>query len=361
DASEDWTVDSLRQQAQKELGVGIAKLFGSDTGEALEGSLSVGDAELSDGSVLAAGVRRPQIASSRRAFAMLCTDGTVVAWGDPCSGGDCSGVSEKLQDVQHIYASWYSFAALLGNGDVVTWGDEDHGGDCSAAGTLKKVRSLRSTHGAFAALMGDGSVVTWGSPEYGGRGTPLPLTHVRQIEASGRAFAAIRTDGSVTTWGDPAFGGDSDLVKEQLHGVCDVKGSWRAFAALREDGSVVAWGHPQFGADCSEVNLEGEGAVAQRRPLGCFRECFCSYTERPICRDLGRSGVRRRQPRRQSGPHWREADLRFPACLRSHLVGWIRGDLEEPRLRWRQQRSLFPTSRSSEDPAEPFCHGSIAE
>ncbi|OLQ08632.1 hypothetical protein AK812_SmicGene7857 [Symbiodinium microadriaticum] len=219
DASEDWTVDSLRQQAQKELGVGIAKLFGSDTGEALEGSLSVGDAELSDGSVLAAGVRRPQIASSRRAFAMLCTDGTVVAWGDPCSGGDCSGVSEKLQDVQHIYASWYSFAALLGNGDVVTWGDEDHGGDCSAAGTLKK------------------------------------------IEASGRAFAAIRTDGSVTTWGDPAFGGDSDLVKEQLHGVCDVKGSWRAFAALREDGSVVAWGHPQFGADCSEVKEQLHSVV----------------------------------------------------------------------------------------------------
>eukprot|EP00439_Symbiodinium_sp_Y106_P053659 s1159_g7.t1 len=252
EASVDLTVDALRQQAQKELGVGIAKLFGSDSGEALEGSISVGDAELSDGSVLAAGVRRPQIASSRRAFAMLCADGTVVAWGDPCSGGDCSAVSDKLQDVQHICASWYSFAALLGNGDVVTWGDEDHGGDCSAAGSLKKVRSLRSTHGAFAALMGDGSVVTWGSPQYGGHST-TPLTHVRQIEASGRAFAAIGDDGSVTTWGDPAFGGDSELVKEQLHGVCDVKGSWRAFAAVREDGSVVAWGHPQFGGDCGEV------------------------------------------------------------------------------------------------------------
>ena len=49
-------------------------------------------------------------------------DGSVVAWGDPLRGGDCSGVQEQLKEVQAIQAVCGAFAAIRKNGSVVTWG-----------------------------------------------------------------------------------------------------------------------------------------------------------------------------------------------------------------------------------------------
>ena len=61
------------------------------------------------------------------------------------------------------------FAAILANGSVVTWGNPDQGGDCSAVQhQLSNVQEIQGTAGAFAAVLADGSVVTWGDPDYGG-------------------------------------------------------------------------------------------------------------------------------------------------------------------------------------------------
>lgn len=62
----------------------------------------------------------------------ILADGSVVAWGDPGFGGDCSAVQDRLKDVQHIAATHVEFAAILADGSVVTWGDPEEGGDWSA-------------------------------------------------------------------------------------------------------------------------------------------------------------------------------------------------------------------------------------
>lgn len=67
------------------------------------------------------------------AFAALKSDGTVVTWGDPPSGGDSSAVKAELTGVTQVYSSDFAFAALKSDGTVVTWGDPVWGGDSSAA------------------------------------------------------------------------------------------------------------------------------------------------------------------------------------------------------------------------------------
>eukprot|EP00439_Symbiodinium_sp_Y106_P073826 s443_g14.t1 len=47
-------------------------------------------------------------------------------------GGDGSLVREKLKNVQHIRATAGAFAAICADGTVVAWGSAAHGGDCSA-------------------------------------------------------------------------------------------------------------------------------------------------------------------------------------------------------------------------------------
>jgi alpha-tubulin suppressor-like RCC1 family protein len=74
-----------------------------------------------------------QIQTSRRAFAAILEDGSVVTWGVPQSGGDSSAVQDQLKGVQQIQASVGAFAAILEDGSVVTWGLPDLGGDSSAA------------------------------------------------------------------------------------------------------------------------------------------------------------------------------------------------------------------------------------
>ena len=72
------------------------------------------------------------IQATRRAFAAILGNGSVVTWGDDEDGGDSSAVQEQLRSVQAIQATRRAFAAILGNGSVVTWGDVELGGDSSA-------------------------------------------------------------------------------------------------------------------------------------------------------------------------------------------------------------------------------------
>ncbi|CAK9058436.1 unnamed protein product [Durusdinium trenchii] len=159
---------------------------------------------------LHATVRRPRIVSNRRAhaFACICMDGSVLAWGAQAAG-DCSHVRDQLKEVTSLSAIAGAFAALLENGEVVTWGDHIFGGDTSSLrSTLKEVREVQATAMAFAALRADGTVITWGSSHVGGNCSRVQ-GHLRQVQklfASAGAFAALRADQTVVTWAKQTSG-----------------------------------------------------------------------------------------------------------------------------------------------------------
>ena len=210
------------------------------------------------------------------AFAALKSDGTVVAWGDPSSGGDASSpVGGALTGIADVVPNGYAFAAITGAGGVVVWGDPGAGGDptcasvspCAAApaGSLASgVVDMNSTNEAFAARKADGSVVTWGVPTSGGNSSaPIggSLTGVRSIAATDKAFAAVKSDGSVVVWGDGDFGGNPTCTPTVFcspappgslaGGVVSIVATNQAFAALKSDGSVVAWGAEGYGGNAS--------------------------------------------------------------------------------------------------------------
>ncbi|QEL57210.1 RCC1 domain-containing protein [Chromobacterium paludis] len=233
------------------------------------------------------------------AAAALKKDGTVVAWGDPESGGDTAPVAAKLKDVVKLYATDYQFAALKQDGSVVSWGinwdTEDFFNGQEAApqnalnlvsngavlavlgknglvstigspqfdkganltlleASLSNVAKVFASKAAFAALKQDGSVVTWGDKL---RNDPSAaqsqLNNVVDIASTELAFAALKKDGSVVTWGDETRGGDSGAVQPQLNNVVALYANDYAFAALKKDGSVVTWGAPMHGGDSSAV------------------------------------------------------------------------------------------------------------
>lgn len=224
---------------------------------------------------LSSGVTR--VWGSYDAFAALHTDGSVVAWGDPSSGGDASApVGGSLTGVVNVVPGGFAFAALRQDGSVVTWGAPASGGDptcpganCTAApaGSLASgVVDLNSTNAAFAARKADGSVVTWGSTSDGGdSSTPVggTLAGVTALAANDAAFAAVKADGSVVAWGDAGYGGDPACAAGPscspaptgalASGVVQVVGTRQAFVARKADGSVVAWGNPAYGGDPSCV------------------------------------------------------------------------------------------------------------
>ena len=72
-----------------------------------------------------------QIQATRKAFAAIRGDGSVVTWGPALAGGDSSGVQHELQNVEQIQATVSAFAAIRQDGSVVTWGDDEAGGDSS--------------------------------------------------------------------------------------------------------------------------------------------------------------------------------------------------------------------------------------
>jgi alpha-tubulin suppressor-like RCC1 family protein len=72
-----------------------------------------------------------QIQATSDAFAAILADGSVVTWGNPDNGGDCSAVQDQLRNVQQIQATDFAFVAILADGSVVAWGKPESGGDCS--------------------------------------------------------------------------------------------------------------------------------------------------------------------------------------------------------------------------------------
>ncbi len=210
------------------------------------------------------------------AFAVIKSNGSVIAWGDKNSGGDISSIAREELDgtipVMQIFSNSSAFAALRTDGSVVTWGNADLGGDSSTVASSLNgdvdVTKIYSNGNAFAALRADGSVVSWGQSGYSKTGQPLeidtslvasqingsiPVTQIYSGFSDYSGFSALRADGSVVTWGQ---NNDSSVVANSLNGDVDVTTLYStgyAFAALRADGSVVTWGSADWGGDSSTV------------------------------------------------------------------------------------------------------------
>eukprot|EP00435_Cladocopium_sp_Y103_P039352 s553_g10.t1 len=150
-------------------------------------------------------------------------------------------VQSQLKNVRQIVSSARAFAAILEDSSVVTWGDPENGGDCSAVRDRLKLAGIEGVRG----------------------NPPQPRKNVVHIHSTYGAFAAILEGGTVVTWGYPSDGGDMSDVKEQLHSVQRVASTASAFAAIRSDGSVVTWGHPERGGDSSRVQkgLKADGEL----------------------------------------------------------------------------------------------------
>lgn len=123
----------------------------------------------------------------------------IQSWGNSINGGDSTPLANLGLDVNitmvcsnYGYSSVYygsSFAALTTNGNVIVWGDPYSGGssvyddatyrgyiytgdgkyDTSGNEILKGVVKIYSTDSAFADLLSDSSVFVWGSPKSGGK------------------------------------------------------------------------------------------------------------------------------------------------------------------------------------------------
>ena len=131
--SMDCTLKSIKLQAQRSLQTGLGVLLDSK-GQVLDDCETAGAAGLKAGDTLTLQVRQTMLASCKSGQALAATmgNGSVVAWGHPDNGGDCSSVQEQLRNVQCIQANGVAFAAVLNNGSVVTWGHPANGGDSSA-------------------------------------------------------------------------------------------------------------------------------------------------------------------------------------------------------------------------------------
>ncbi len=143
----------------------------------------------------------PRIWTNYYSYLCVSADGKLKAWGKLDSGGDCSSVSDSLDnDVREIFSNRRSYCAIRDtDGALFAWGNRDSGGDCS------------SVH---SQLSGD----------------------IATIYSSAEAFVAIRkSDGSLFGWGNPNFGGDCTAVAEQLNGdIASIHSCARGFVAIRK-------------------------------------------------------------------------------------------------------------------------------
>ena len=239
----------------------------------------------------------------------LCTDGTVAAWGSNWAGqlGNNSLADSSVpvavdgtgalagKTVAAISAGSAHTVALCTDGTVVAWGNNDNGqlGDgtttnrpvpvaVDATGALagKTVAAISAGYLHTMALRTDGTAVAWGNNGYGqlGDGTttsspvpvlvsatgPLAGKTVKAISAGLFHTVALCTDGTQDTaigWGANWFGqlGDTTIINRSspvavsmtvgLAGktVAAISAGGYHTAALCTDGSMAAWGNGNEG------------------------------------------------------------------------------------------------------------------
>ena len=116
------TVQDLRTTAQRAFGKKYLRLITAKNRVLVNFEQTLEEAEIEDGECLTALVLQPQLAATTSAFALWCQgDSAIVAWGNAHYGGDNSTVQDQLRGVQQIIATRRAFAAILADASVVTW------------------------------------------------------------------------------------------------------------------------------------------------------------------------------------------------------------------------------------------------
>eukprot|EP00928_Gymnodinium_smaydae_P074509 TRINITY_DN57552_c0_g1_i1.p1 TRINITY_DN57552_c0_g1~~TRINITY_DN57552_c0_g1_i1.p1 ORF type:complete len:197 (-),score=20.05 TRINITY_DN57552_c0_g1_i1:61-651(-) len=151
--------------------VGHKALFGRDVRHTVSSCrqfsgkrfrLLIGDRDLLDDDIITTdeGLTYPRIS-----VVLMKPTYSVVVWGDPEYGGDCSRVAHRLKSgVISLSPKFDCFVAIKEGGGVVAWGNPSTGGDTSKVDDQLEsgVTSVLGNAGAFAAIKQDGSVVAWG-------------------------------------------------------------------------------------------------------------------------------------------------------------------------------------------------------
>ena len=234
----------------------------------------------------------------------LCSDGALVSWGRNDSGqlGNTSGSEVPgLVDRSGVLAGRVivSIAAGCGNslvlcsdGSLISWGNNFYGelGTSTAPHGRSVTPVLVNQNGALAgkrviqiaaagshclALCSDGTIISWGNGATGqsypdGRETPTPVDQsgvlagktVVAISAGDTTSYAICSDGTVAGWGQNQFGQlGNGTLGELEYGPVLVKrdgvlagrtvvsmsaGSFHA-VALCSDGTLATWGYNSHG------------------------------------------------------------------------------------------------------------------
>ncbi len=213
------------------------------------------------------------LVSTRKGFAALREDGTLVSWGHNRTetNGDLSFRIDPLKNVESVTAHRYSFSASKKDGSAVVWGQMN-------LTFPKGIKKVAENEHALAILKKDGSVET-GSPVYRYQGVDYYLgkeqggsqftrsfkDHLQVVSmasklrsgvtdiatnsnVNGGAFLALKSDGTVVAWGNKNFGGNilpmptAYLGTSASSRASKIYGGRYGFAVLRADKSVVHWG-----------------------------------------------------------------------------------------------------------------------
>eukprot|EP00746_Dinoflagellata_sp_MGD_P021837 gnl/MRDRNA2_/MRDRNA2_15100_c0_seq1.p1 gnl/MRDRNA2_/MRDRNA2_15100_c0~~gnl/MRDRNA2_/MRDRNA2_15100_c0_seq1.p1 ORF type:complete len:611 (+),score=74.11 gnl/MRDRNA2_/MRDRNA2_15100_c0_seq1:42-1835(+) len=283
------------------------------------------------------GVR--SFSKSRKAAAAVKDDGSAVAWGDLCFGGDCSHVQQLMNSgVKSVHSTMAAFSALRADGSVFAWGDADCGGNCKHVQEQlnSDVQSVYSTNKAFAALKIDGTVVVWGHKDYGGdssifrdgRVRPFmrqylqqvgggnKLINVKAIYATDTAFAAVKVDGTVVSWGRNTDEAEGLIKGDKPSSSTGVNASLPGtLSSMTSSSASLLQPNPLRRASTNpETSFTGMG-TSLPRPALLTRSCSLPYTVNtraslPRPASLSRSSSSPRSPTRASSSPMSDTFLR---------------------------------------------------
>jgi hypothetical protein len=223
---------------------------------------------------------------------VLCSDGTVAAWG---AGYTNKGVSPQfgqsivpagLSNVVQIAGGGYHSLALVADGRVVGWGAgttntgaNPQYGQAMIPEGLSNVTDVVGGNYHSLALKSDGTVVAWGagatnsgiSPEYGQAIVPDGLSNVVALAAGGYHSLALKPDGTIVAWGagtnntgiSPYYG--QALIPAGLSNVVMAAAGGYHSLALKFDGTIAAWGDNTYGQSSPPAGLNNVVAIAAGR------------------------------------------------------------------------------------------------